>query len=578
MVALYLTLASVTALYCLLGYWLAFGTQYWLWRAAAVCIALALLVPIRAYEPLVFFGITSLLFVAAAAFRHLYLWWREKRRKASVAAHPAEGLKTKGSFQFRLHDLLGLTAVVGLAAWMTRTFLREEVLLPWTATWIVAAFTAALTLAAKGLVAGPQRVVSAVALVVLCACPFAVFYFRFRFLSPFPFYIVGDYLGDYLFASFPEYAAIAAPVGVLLFVLFLVLGFWLAGAFRKNQNGSSRGRILQGISATMAAAWFAAYAWLYCQLLSFPQSPSTARQAANPLPRILARGERIEFVPPAQARAIAGDILALAEQPGFVALPWNGTYSERRNFDLALLVQIQTARSIGRGLDAQVTALEPTNPDAAADHAVGILRIGAMFGHEGQILHSQVGTAIEEAGRIDIARLRTKVSPQKERDLLQVVQQVEASREPLETVIEREEAWRDLHDRWRFRLYKVLVLGKEAAVGWEGRECYDQVHERQRRYICSAQLLVADLAIRAYQRDHGEYPANLELLAPDYLSQVPLDPFSNKPFQYRCGVSDFVLYSIGSDGVDNGGEFGNLQQVTYHPDGLDWDLDALTRP
>ncbi len=578
MVALYLTLASVTAVYCLLGYWLAFGKVNWLWRAGAVCASLTLLVPIGTYEPLVLFGMTTVLFVAVAGCSRLFLWWRGRRRKIPAGANPDERAANRVSFQFRLHDMLGLTAVFGVAAWMARTFLREEVLLPWTATWIVAAFTVALTLAVVGLVVGPRRLVSAVALIVLGSCPTAVFYFRFRPLSFVPFYIVGDYLGDYLFQSFPGSATIAMLVLVFLFVLFLALGFWMLGAFQKNLSGSSRGRIWQCIAATVAAAWFTSYAWLYCQLLSFPQPPSKDRQQANSLPRILERGERIEFVPAAQARALAGDILALTKQPGFVALPWNGAYSERRNFDQALLVQLQTARSIARGLDAQVTALEPTNPDSAADHAVGILRIGTMFGHEGQILHSQVGTAIEEAGRMDIVRLRTKVSPQKERELLQIVRQVEASREPLETVIAREEAWRDLHDRWRFRLYKVLVLGKETAVGWEGRECYDQVHETHRRYICSAQLLVTDLAIRAYKQDHGEYSANLELLAPDYLSQVPLDPFSNKPFQYRRGVSDFVLYSIGSDGVDNGGKFGNLQQVTYHPEGLDWDLDALTRP
>ena len=365
---------------------------------------------------------------------------------------------------------------------------------------------------------------------------------------------------------------------MFLFALFLALGFWMLGAFQKNLSGSSRGRIWQCIAAAVVAAWFTSYAWLYCQLLSFPQPPSKDRQQANSLPRILERGARIEFVPAAQARAIAGDILSLTKQPGFVALPWNGAYSERRNFDQALLVQFQTARSIARGLDAQVTALEPTNPDSAADHAVGILRIGTMLGHEGQILHSQVGTAIEEVARTDLARMRTKISPQKQRELLQIVQQFEANRELLETVIKREGAWSDLHDRWRFRLYKVLVLGKGAAIGWEGRECYDQVYERHQRYICSAQLLVTDLALRAYQQDHGEYPENLESLSPDYLRQIPQDPFSNKPFRYHRGGSDFVLYSVGSDGEDNGGKFGNLQQVTFHSDGLDWDLDALTRP
>ena len=121
-------------------------------------------------------------------------------------------------------------------------------------------------------------------------------------------------------------------------------------------------------------------------------------------------------------------------------------------------------------------------------------------------------------------------------------------------------------------------MGKEPGIGWEGGQGFDQVHARHRRYMVSAQLLIIDLALRAYKQDHGEFPENLAALSPEYLSKVPLDPFLDNPFHYRRGNSDFVLYGVGSDGVDNGGTFGNLQQVTYYPDGLDWDLDALTRP
>ena len=180
-------------------------------------------------------------------------------------------------------------------------------------------------------------------------------------------------------------------------------------------------------------------------------------------------------------------------------------------------------------------------PDQAADYAVAILRIGDMLGHEGDIIHSQLGIALEEVGRTDLARLRTKVSPLKIRDLLPILRQVEENREPLDTTIARVEAWRDLHDRWRFRLYSVLVLGAEETIGWEGRESYDQVHERHPRYICSSKLLIIDLALHAYWLDHGKYSENLQALTPDYLARVPLDPFTNEPFNYRRGNSEFVL-------------------------------------
>lgn len=578
MVALYLTLASVTAVYCLLGYWLAFGKSYWLWRAAAVCIALVLLVPIRAYEPLVFFGMTSLLFVAAASCRRLFLWWWERRRKVTEETHSAVRTVTKANFQFRLHDLLGLMAVIGAALWMARILFREQVVMPWLGTWLAAAFAVATTFAVSRLVAGPKRLITGSVLIAFVACPVIAFRFSFRPITSASFCVVGDYLGNYLFDYYPWHSALIVFVSLALFVVFLALGFAMPRALWRNPTASIREGIWRSVVATAIAAWFVSFGWLYYHLLSLPQPPSKDRQQANSFPLILERGERIEFVAPAQARMIAADVLALTRQPGFVALPWDGTYAERRDFDFGLLHQVQTARSIARGLDAQVTLREPTDPDQAADYAIGILRIGDMLGHEGQIIHSLVGlNALEEIGRTDLVRLRTKVSPQKGRELLRILQQVESNREPLETTIEREEAWRDLNDRWRFRLYRVLVQGNEQAIGWDGRESYDQIHGRRPRYICSAQLLITDLALRAYHQDYGEYPANLKSLSPDYLRLVPLDLFSGKPFRYRRGDSDFVLYSAGTDGVDNGGKFGNLQQVTYHPDGFDLDLEALTR-
>ena len=36
--------------------------------------------------------------------------------------------------------------------------------------------------------------------------------------------------------------------------------------------------------------------------------------------------------------------------------------------------------------------------------------------------------------------------------------------------------------------------------------------------------LVVDLAARAYELDHGQYPTSLNQLVPDYLNAVPVDP------------------------------------------------------
>jgi hypothetical protein len=68
-------------------------------------------------------------------------------------------------------------------------------------------------------------------------------------------------------------------------------------------------------------------------------------------------------------------------------------------------------------------------------------------------------------------------------------------------------------------------------------------------------LLMTSFALQAYRLDHGAYPTRLSDLIPSYLSAVPVDPFSNnQPLRYRVKGSSYLLYSIGPDGIDDGGK------------------------
>ncbi len=56
--------------------------------------------------------------------------------------------------------------------------------------------------------------------------------------------------------------------------------------------------------------------------------------------------------------------------------------------------------------------------------------------------------------------------------------------------------------------------------------------------------------LRAYRQTHGRYPDSLDVFGDaDYV----IDPFTEAPFHYQPGDNDFLLYSAGGDGVDDGG-------------------------
>ena len=63
----------------------------------------------------------------------------------------------------------------------------------------------------------------------------------------------------------------------------------------------------------------------------------------------------------------------------------------------------------------------------------------------------------------------------------------------------------------------------------------------------------AQLALRCYQSDKGHPPARLDDVVTNYLSSAPRDPFSGKQMIYRPRGTNWLLYSVGPDGVDDGG-------------------------
>jgi hypothetical protein len=72
-------------------------------------------------------------------------------------------------------------------------------------------------------------------------------------------------------------------------------------------------------------------------------------------------------------------------------------------------------------------------------------------------------------------------------------------------------------------------------------------------YLGTAQVATA---LRLYRDSHGDYPATLDAVLP-ILPQMPLDPFTGKPYLYRREGVGFVVYSVGINGIDNAGQGGD---------------------
>jgi hypothetical protein len=90
-------------------------------------------------------------------------------------------------------------------------------------------------------------------------------------------------------------------------------------------------------------------------------------------------------------------------------------------------------------------------------------------------------------------------------------------------------------------------------------------------------MTIAAIALKRYQIKHGNYPADLNSLVPQFILTVPLDPVDGQPLRYRRkSDGTFLLYSVGENGMDDGGDPSLEKGVTgsnygwQNPHALDW--------
>lgn len=73
----------------------------------------------------------------------------------------------------------------------------------------------------------------------------------------------------------------------------------------------------------------------------------------------------------------------------------------------------------------------------------------------------------------------------------------------------------------------------------------------------------AAIACERYRRRHGKLPRSLEELVPEFLPQVPGDPFDGKPLRYVVTQDGYLVYSVGPDGTDDGGQADETSQPDF---------------
>jgi hypothetical protein len=81
----------------------------------------------------------------------------------------------------------------------------------------------------------------------------------------------------------------------------------------------------------------------------------------------------------------------------------------------------------------------------------------------------------------------------------------------------------------------------------------EKLSEAARRKLAHVRCMIVTLAVERYRQKHSAWPETLNQLVPEVLAEVPRDPFDGEPLRYTRLADGVIVYSVGVDGVDNGG-------------------------
>ncbi len=540
-------------------------------RTLAICLVLATMLPIRALEPIVWHALA----LPLTAVCSRWLWRRFGDQPPGERDEPGVRFSLQSFFLFVLLAG-GLSAVVarlwhdgGVPQWENAVLvacgavISQLCLLTVLRRWWRLLPLAAILLLASG--------IGALAAWVLGVSE------RLQLTNMFP---------DMFPSTYHVLGLCSAAYAVMAAVILVVLMFATMGQSEQRRVANT-GRI--GLLA-VAVVVLIPMSTLYFQMLQGPPLPTDHRAAPNNYNEISKLvQEAVRLNPseldlfsmrrgpsPTTSRELEqhyDDLFAVLQTPGYVPLDLRRDTTHQY---MMKVVGEETGqfRSVCRMFDAESQSATVNGRFGdAVNYSLANVQMGNTVSRGGIAIQMLNGIAIEGFGTYRLWKIHADLTPDELRKLVKDLERIRAAREGYELTAAREFAFTDRTYNWMHRLLRVVsrFIGYDhaAPVMSVSRTAYD-------RRTAEMSLLLAELAVAAYRKEHGEAPDTFDQLVPDYLATVPPDPWSGKPVILRKTADGVVVYSVGPDGKDDGGRFGGYRNVLTNP-GFDYDLGVADR-
>jgi hypothetical protein len=238
--------------------------------------------------------------------------------------------------------------------------------------------------------------------------------------------------------------------------------------------------------------------------------------------------------------AVFAALAAALELPSQPAIDYHSTLRPTRYAELRSLFYIWSAAA--KAAESRGDAAE------AVSYYLNNIRAGNVCANGGLAVDEMVGNAMTSDSIGQIRLLLDRLTEPQLAALQLQLRLVLAAREPTESIIERSQLHERLSMGWVGRLLRSLESWRLAGFDVTTELPHLRAHRDARIWL----LLVA-CAVERYHVGHDAYPESLETLVPEYLESVPRDPLGVGILRYRLTDSGYLLYSVGGNGMDDGG-------------------------
>lgn len=566
-----LLLATTYTVVGLLSLWAATSNRHWLLRWGVVLLALSPLLAIPACEAWIALAVEACVIVLGV---RLWQWRVERRRRGNPeAASDIPATTRRFAFRFSIRSLLALTVLV---AALTAIGVRVGVEIPALSLppWLMLPYgltSGCSVLLAIWLLTAKRKWIGWVAALLLCLGLAAA-------MAPY----------DWFFSAVVENSwARFVLMPAIMMGSWMLVALWLGETAIHGEPGKqsaqclprNHGKRIAGrtVFCVVMIALAVLPGFVFYKLLHRLPLPIIPEPNPNGFDDIVAAGNAFNKSPilsgsvePSSTKQLAAEIakysvaydrLRLGLSRDVLAQAWPKEDSPPAEL-WRLACSGGAARSAARALCCESQWAEQQNrPGDAARIAVETIRLGQATQRNGLVTNYLVGVAIEAVGEDRLCQVLPQLNAEQCRETIAALSEIDQQREPLDKMLRRERVWDERAFGWIGHLCLVLE-----DISPTGNPLHDKIRLTDTRRIASTRLLIVELALRAFQVDHGTMPDRLDQLTPEYLKELPVDPFDpqGRPLRFVKSDREMIVYSVGADGDDDNGRPVAKDENGYH--------------